>query len=196
MTVLIIILIIAVLIAIFWYLNKQPEQPAVQNEVQEQEETATSTKEEILKTWPEVLFAEEDYEGWKTFTHDELGYSIKYPADWIVYDQREYSRAKEVIINPPDAEAFTSYISIGIINGTLEGRRSILTNPDYYGGNPYSESEILFSNQKTYQFLRITTTARNRRLYIPHNNKLYDIDTQKDQNQQVQQALASFEFID
>lgn len=140
--------------------------------------------------WPDVSFEEEDYKDWKTYTNTKLGYSIKYPADWEINACDEGCLTKEVIINPPDAESFVSYISISIDSRKLESIRKIYTDQKYVPS--YAEKQIIFAGKEAFMF----SIDYDRIIVISSKNIIYSISTGKDKNKQVQQALASFKFID
>jgi hypothetical protein len=172
-------------------------------------ETATTTKEnnassstdENLPVWPEQKYTQKDYDGWKTYSNEKLGYKIKYPANWTIKACDEGCASKEVIINPPDAEDFTSYISISLDGRNIESIRNVLADsngsfrkidPKY---KPDIENKIIFSNKKSFQFLN--QMVKNRRsIFVLYKDTTYMISAGKDQNPLVLQALASFEFID
>jgi len=189
--------------------NQVNQNQEIDNKVEENGEKEVISEEEEenwddAKVWPETQFSEADYEGWKTFTNEELGYSIKYPSDWIVNDCDGCS-SRETTINPSNAEDFVSYISIGIDDRDIKGIRKLLTDSDWRGRDidpkytPYTESEIIFSNEQAYQFLRPYQNSNAvliRQLFVKHNGLLYDIDTQRDENPFVRQILASFKFTD
>lgn len=174
--------------------NQGEKSPVVSTDTNQNDTTASSTNEN-LPIWPEPIYTEDDYIGWKTYTNEKLGYSIKYPADWTINACDEGCTSKEVIINPPDAEMFTSYISISLESRDIELIRSVLLNPKNYGGKPNIESSILFSQQKAYAF-DSKRTQDSRKVFVDNNNKKFLISTGKENNDKVLQALASFEFID
>jgi hypothetical protein len=156
---------------------------------------STST-EENMPVWPEQIYTEEDYAGWKTYVNEKLGYKIQYPADWTINSCDEGCTSKEVIINPPDAEMFTSYISISLESRNIEGIRSVYLNPDYYDGRPDTESEIIFSGLKSFNYINgIVKNARSIFIENYTNNKMFLVSAEKDNNPKVLQILASFEFI-
>jgi hypothetical protein len=185
--------------------NQVNQNQEIDNQVEENGEKEVISEEEEenwddAKVWPEVQFTEEDYEGWETFTNEELGYSIKYPSDWNL-QQCDGCIGQETTIKPSDAEEFVSYISISIDSRDMKGIRKLLTDSDWRGRNvdpkyiPYTESKIIFSDKPAYQFLMNTSGAMNiRQLFIKKNGLLYDIDTQRDENPFVRQILASFKF--
>lgn len=39
-----------------------------------------------------------EYAGWKTFTNSEIGYTLKYPADWAIIEISEYSPLHDAIV--------------------------------------------------------------------------------------------------
>lgn len=39
-----------------------------------------------------------EYSGWKTYTNGEIGYTLKYPADWTVKETNEYSPVREATV--------------------------------------------------------------------------------------------------
>jgi len=161
---------------------------------------ATTTPKEDLPVWPDKEFTEEDYEGWKTYTHEDLGYRIKYPSDWTINACDEKCTTKEVIINPPDAEKFISYVSISLDGRSIKKIKQIYTDsdgklrkidPSY---KPNIANKIIFSGLSCMQF--VSQDKNRRSIVIPYNNTTYLVSTDKDKNNLVKQILASFEFIE
>ena len=171
--------------------NKQTQTPTSTTPTSTQ---ATTTPKEDLPVWPEEKFTEEDYKGWKTYTHEELGYQIKYPSDWTINACDEKCASKEVIINPPDGEMFVGYISI-YLSEDLNYIRKTYKDPEECDGNPYEEEEVLFTNKRAYHFFD-GDLPESEFIIVPHNNKNFNISTQKNNHPKVIQSLASFEFIE
>lgn len=155
---------------------------------------STSTDEEI-PVWPEPIYTEEDYIGWKTYTNEKLGYRIKYPADWNINACDEGCASKEVIINPPDAEMFTSYISIILGGGNIDNEINGYLNPSYWEGKIYQKNSIIFSGEKAF-LLNKGPHKNNSIVIFKHNKTVFRISAQKDNNIKALQSLSSFEFID
>lgn len=44
--------------------------------------------------------------GWKNFTHTDMSYSFKYPADWLV-DEGDYAKGPFALIKSPDFKSST-----------------------------------------------------------------------------------------
>ncbi|MDA3840643.1 MAG: hypothetical protein PF572_06190 [Patescibacteria group bacterium] len=155
---------------------------------------STSTEENI-PVWPEQIYTEEDYIGWKTYVNEKLGYSIKYPADWTINACDEGCTSKEVIINPPDAEMFISYIGIGLAGRSIEEIKNSYQNPNYWEGKIYKDKKIIFANRGSL-LLYDGPHKNNSGIAIKNNSIVYNINIGKDNNKKVLQALASFKFID
>jgi len=189
--------------------NQVNQNQEIDNKVEENGEKEVISEEEEenwddAKVWPETQFSEADYEGWKTFTNEELGYSIKYPSDWIVNDCDGCS-SRETTINPSNAEDFVGYVFIGAADGDMEEIKKTFTNSDYYGGSPNVENKIIFSNKKAYQFLTPYRDSNKKSdeekyyaisIFIPHNKTIYSVNSQKLQEPEIKQILASFKFTD
>jgi hypothetical protein len=146
-----------------------------------------------LPTWPEEKFTEADYEGWVTYKNEVLGYEIKHPADWTVNDCDEGCASKEAIINPPDAEAFASYVSIGLDSRSLKEIRSVYLNPNNYEGRAYKEEEVSFLGMKAYHYFG-SRYLNSDKLKIFDNGKIYSI-TVNNSKSLVFQIVSSFKFI-
>ena len=156
---------------------------------------ATTTPKEDLPVWPDKEFTEEDYEGWKTYTHEDLGFKIKHPSNWEVKVLEAYHDIKSVTINPPDAKYYVSYITVGPETRSLEEIRNVYKDPGNYEGDAYKEKKILFASKESYYFFD-GGVPNSEKIVIPHNDKIYSINSQKINNPKVIQSLASFEFIE
>lgn len=150
--------------------------------------------------WPEREYSEEDYEGWKTFIHEELGYEIMYPNNWGVIDYGDQHLDREVHIMPGDSEDFVNYVIIHVDSrhdkDYIALSRKVLTDPSLYGDSgPNCEKKIILNGYNSYLFYRNTDLMQSRSILIPHNNLLYSISTQKHNIPEVPQIFSSFKFV-
>ncbi len=137
-----------------------------------------------IPVWPEQIYSEADYEGWQTFMYEDLGYTLKYPPDWRIEDQREGSTAKAVYFKPHNPEPFMGYFGVSLELRSLELARKTL-----YG----KEEKIIFNGHKAFQF---TYDNHARIIIIPYKGKILSIGTDKQDMPEIKQIMASFEFID
>jgi hypothetical protein len=148
----------------------------------------------------ETVYLSDDYDyiNWKTYINEELGYSVKYPADWRINDAG-LSQTGELIIEPSNPEPFVAYVSIGIDNRELElirtiykdsDRRFRAIDPNY---KPDEESKIYFSGKKSYYYIT-DNNFQNRKIVCPFNDRIYSISTHKNDNVLVRQIISSVEF--
>ena len=194
--ILLLVMIIAVVGVFSGCGNKQEaSNQAANTEADQIQELDTEQDDSVnLPIWPEQKFTEDDYVGWKTYHNKILGYEIKHPADWTVEDCDEGCESKGAIINPPDAEKFTSYVSIGLDGRSLEGIRSVYLNPTYYEGEPYKEDKIIFNHLEAYLYHGgHYINAEN--LIIFKNSTSYSISIDN-RNKDVFKVISSFKFID
>jgi hypothetical protein len=127
---------------------------------------------------------------WETYTNTDLGYSIKYPNSWQVDESGlQNSLGKEVIINPPSAEPFTTYISVSIDQRPLDLIRQVHTSSQ---APIFIEKEISFANQSAFQFRASNSDSVG--IYIGHEDKIFLVSTSKFSSEKVQQSFSSFLF--
>ncbi len=148
----------------------------------------------------EKIYSSDDYDytGWKTYINEELGYSVKYPVDWIVNEAGLSALTKELIIEPLKPELFVSYVNIGIDTRSIELIRSIYTDsdrrsrkidPDY---KPSVESKVLFAGKNVYFY--VGGLPQHHRIVILVDGQIYSISTGRNDNVLVKQVISSFKF--
>lgn len=76
------------------------------------ETKATESKtEEKTESDPESKTEDSEYVGWKTYINSEIGYQLKYPADWTLKEINQFSEllgktVKYITITSPDKKYF------------------------------------------------------------------------------------------
>ncbi len=73
--------------------------------------TTTTTTAIAKRTTTTTTTAVSEYAGWKTYTNNDIGYQLKYPADWTVLETDQYSEVvgttvKYITIKTADEKYF------------------------------------------------------------------------------------------
>lgn len=135
---------------------------------------------------------------WKTYT-SPLGYSINYPATWIVIQSEEEVRP----VNPDiDNGMSAQYFKLRIEDQTLDQLREGLKKT--IAGRDVIESEITLGGEKAFayteKFPLFYESGQIRSLgyevIVQHNGKVFYLWTQKYNLSEVKQIFASFKFTD
>lgn len=110
--------------------------------------------------------------GWKTYTNTAVGYSIQYPAGWVVDSKGGASTSqKEVTIRSPKKDGF-GQVTIGMELGTFEQVRTSLVTE-----HKATETQITFAGQPAYQFsfesIDDDVMGASGKVYIPHNDMAF-----------------------
>lgn len=191
----IIILFVAVAVVSGCSFKKQNEKKpeTLNNQVPNQATSAITVDE-----WKdaETIYSPEDYDytGWKTYTNKDLGYEVKYPADWIINSCDEGCFSKEVTFNPPNAEDFVSYVSISFSGMSLTDTRNGFLDPTNWEGRVYTEKKVLFNSNKSFFYFNGPLEDRIS-IVFTYNDKVFVLQSSRIKNDSVGGVLASFKFI-
>lgn len=169
---------------------------------------ATTTKTQNEPQGQELLSDEEwrgaktifssagyDYSGWKEYVNGELGYKVKYPADWKINEHA--ANFPDVVFEPSRPENFVNYLTIGLSPSKLEDIRRVRTQ--HYSEDssykPFIEDNVIFKNKKTLYY-HDGDIKSDIDLVIPTEKLILEITTSKINLIKVGQMISSFEFID
>lgn len=195
------VVILAILIGLWWWIfGRVPAQPPLVNKVP----TKTSTP----SAKPATPSAKKDEtEGWKVYTNSDLGFSVRYPSEWFLYDK-----------NTSCAERMTRHVFID--KKRLVDCGSYGDGPapaDFYilvGDKPYTLPKT--NAYDTYEPIKISgeegvlnfTTEKSERpretntiVIVNHNGRGYQIvirnvDNKGTHNPIFDQILSTFQFLD
>lgn len=189
-----------------WHLGKnvKTQNPNVKNTINTITEIPKEESDDLVPKDPLSIV------GWKTYVHNELGFSVKYPPDWKVDESGlTNSQAKDVEITPPNPEPFISYFNAGLdgrqsANGlknavvfkNIDDVRSFyikLQNDSVGNKYRYSEKEMTIGGQRAHAFLR-SDLPNTREIYLFYGDYLYSIGTSKYDIDEVKQILSTFQF--
>jgi prepilin-type N-terminal cleavage/methylation domain-containing protein len=82
--------------------------------------TTTSTKPTTTETKPATKA--DPYAGWKSFTSNAGGFSLKYPADWTITDNTAGSNEEQAfLLQSPDKDYGSVLLAFDVLNKTQEG---------------------------------------------------------------------------
>ena len=125
------------------------------------------------QAWPlSDSFPDNRFRSWSIYRNQRFGFSIKYPASWQA-DGHEGEYNPIVIIHPQNAKPHEFYITVSIKDGTLDQiRESFAEFTRRSPASQFKEREILFANQRAYQFTRTDNPAFYA-VYIPFSDKIY-----------------------
>jgi len=95
------------------YSQKKKEMQSLERQIKtlkqglSQKETGASG----ASTISESPVSTDDYAGWKTYTNSEIGYTLKYPADWTIKETSEFSPVRDatvkyITVNTPGKKYF------------------------------------------------------------------------------------------
>ena len=186
--ILVVIVVIVILVGALGYFVLVKKEPTVTMQTNTLTVSGSPQASELPSSSPTP---KDEIADWETYTNGDLGYSIKYFPTWKVDESGlENSAGKEVIINPPDAEPFTSYISILIDLRSLDLIRQVHNSSQ---APVFAEKQVIFAGQDAFEY---TTSASDLvGIYIPYGEKIYLVSTSKYSLKEVQQSLASFQFV-
>jgi hypothetical protein len=124
----------------------------------------------------------------KTYKNDQLGFSIQYPTDWQV----DESYDTEITFAPKNGSIEDNYVGVSVENYSLQTARS-----NHEKNGPKSlEKEINFAGVKAYEYTFTDTQFKNTyQIFIEYNGKLYLIQTQRHDLEQVKETIQSFQFV-
>ncbi|MES2953348.1 MAG: hypothetical protein V4674_02210 [Patescibacteria group bacterium] len=111
-----------VLLAIVAFVSYQPPTPVTIEEVAKEQPATTTAKTVTATAVSEVKT--DPYEGWNTYKNDTYGFSLRYPADWVV-------EAIDGSYAPPPSPTF-QVISIfpRKYRGSAHPEQAIIISPD------------------------------------------------------------------
>jgi len=130
---------------------------------------------------------------WSIYRNQRFGFSIKYPASWKADGhQGEYNPI--VIIYPRNPKPHEFYIIVSIEDRALDQvRESFAEFTKGSPGSKFKEREILFANQRAYQFTR-TDNPGFYAVYIPFSDKMFVVSAVRFDIPEVRRALRTFKF--
>lgn len=189
---------------VFWLMNNRfaSEQAALEQRIADlQSQAAQAQPASEVKS-------EVDTSNWKTYTNQELGYSVLYPINWP-YTIGQYSRDSGVLVKTVNfKEVGRTYSieegSVEPISISTEENKNNLTPlglaNQATGGSAKIITNITISGQPAVQvknYLGLVT-------YVTHNGKLYNLATPNfgsdEANQPIRdiysQILSTFKFLD
>lgn len=124
---------------------------------------------------------------WKTYWNEEFGFTVKYPSSWNAEIANE-----EVLIAPFDNSDQINYVGISFDDRELSDIRTTLTTKGIKG----QEGIINFAGQQAFQYTFNTKSFENTiEIYIPYQNKIFVLRTQRYDHEYVKQILSTFKFI-
>jgi hypothetical protein len=128
---------------------------------------------------------------WSIYRNQRFGFSIKYPASWQADGhEREYNPI--VIIYPRNPKPHEFYITVSIEDGTLDQvRESFAEFTRRSPGSQFKEREILFANERAYQFTR-TDNPGFYAVYIPFSDKIYIVSAVRFDISEVRRSVRTF----
>ena len=108
-TVAVTLLAIAVLAGLIFAIKKYNDRKKELQSLKEQMEAlqkssetsggeTTITEENGETKTPEAQTGTDEYVGWKTYTNSEIGYTLKYPADWTMEETDQFSPVREATV--------------------------------------------------------------------------------------------------
>ena len=125
---------------------------------------------------------------WSIYNQLDIPFSFEYPATWSIDDNGLRQANQEILVIPPDAEAFTAYFSVLIDDRSLEQIQAV------YAEMPDVEmSTTIIASQEAIQFSM--TNSQHVEYFIPYGGRIYLVSTDRPDLPEVQQILESFRFI-
>lgn len=122
--------------------------------------TTTTTKPDPAETQL-ITQATDPYAGWKSFTSDAGGFSLKYPADWTIADNTPGSNEEQAfLLRSPIKDYGSVWLTFDVLNKAQQG-----TPPQY----PVDSSIQSLSNG-----LRIWTSKMSTSSKIYNNYQRFD----------------------
>lgn len=123
----------------------------------------------------------------RNYSNIEVGYSLTLPPGWNVDEYGMSNPNKEVQFYPGDAEPFVVYLNISLDSRTLDQIK------DFYTQNV---PDALFEDTVFNGYVGVKYTYNWGRVeyFIPYQNRLFLLTTDRPNDGNVQQMLGSFKF--